>query len=709
MFSRLKKICMPTILRLGIFNILKVLLYRIFIYFKIIKLLCPSLNSNYSNYDLSLNQFFLVKNDNNKLMYSFDLAKLLDKANNLLDNKVCFFSNKLVKLQSVNKWIYDPYKNVEYNLSNNKHFSTIKDFEQDFTDVKILWELSRFSWILTYVRAYLVSKEKKYLDSLNLWFIDWVKCNPTNKGVNWKCAQEAAIRSLHVFLAFILLKEHMNVEYNDNLVKFFVQHCERINPTTFYASAQNNNHIISESVALYIISSWILTTDIKDKKIIAKAKSWQKKGLKLLEKNVNKLIFDDGGFAQYSTNYHRFLLSMLSIAEVFRQKLNLNKFSINFYDKSKKATDWLLKFVDGKSKKVANIGENDGSRLFILDSFDYQDYSSILQLSSYIFCGEKVYSEFGLHDEPFFWLKLNSIIGKNSKKDQIVCSKNSNSKDQQVANTYQAKVLSDSGFIIISQNNKHLPEDSWAQLRYPNFKFRPAHADILHFDLWHKGINIFKDGGTYTYADLKWRDYFSSCISHNTIQFDDRDQMPRIKRFLYGCWPKTLYKPKVVVESDNTLIVNVAYKDYKGAIHDRIIIKPNSVDLNASLRYKNLDDISSSQGNLKNISSSSWNSCSEYTGCSSTKNIWVIKDKISNFSNKAILRWRLANSNWEIKDNVCESDLAKIQIISDVKVNRMELVEGWESNYYMEKHSIQVLEVEVSRACTELTSQVELK
>jgi hypothetical protein len=32
--------------------------------------------------------------------------------------------------------------------------------------------------------------------------------------------------------------------------------------------------------------------------------------------------------------------------------------------------------------------------------------------------------------------------------------------------------------------------------------------------------------------------YFAGTASHNTIQFDDRDQMPRVSRFLFGDWLK---------------------------------------------------------------------------------------------------------------------------------------------------------------------------
>ena len=40
-------------------------------------------------------------------------------------------------------------------------------------------------------------------------------------------------------------------------------------------------------------------------------------------------------------------------------------------------------------------------------------------------------------------------------------------------------------------------------------KFRPSQADPLHFDLWLNGINLLRDGGTYTYSkSSRYLEYF---------------------------------------------------------------------------------------------------------------------------------------------------------------------------------------------------------
>ena len=76
--------------------------------------------------------------------------------------------------------------------------------------------------------------------------------------------------------------------------------------------------------------------------------------------------------------------------------------------------------------------------------------------------------------------------------------------------------------------------------RYPNYQFRPSHSDALHIDFWLRGQNLFRDSGTYGYFSKDISDsYFESTEAHNTVQFDYRDQMPRLGRFLYGKWIET--------------------------------------------------------------------------------------------------------------------------------------------------------------------------
>lgn len=106
--------------------------------------------------------------------------------------------------------------------------------------------------------------------------------------------------------------------------------------------------------------------------------------------------------------------------------------------------------------------------------------------------------------------------------------------------------------------------ESWAVLRLPGSRFRPAHADLLHLDLWRGGRNLLCDGGTGAYnpppGAAWWLDHFPSVAAHNTIQFDAQPQIPRVGRFLMGPWPE-----------GGTLPMGGWVRDAAGNRHERTI------------------------------------------------------------------------------------------------------------------------------------------
>ncbi len=78
----------------------------------------------------------------------------------------------------------------------------------------------------------------------------------------------------------------------------------------------------------------------------------------------------------------------------------------------------------------------------------------------------------------------------------------------------------------------------WAVLRTPGGRHRPAHADLLHLDLWRDGVNLLRDSGSGVYNRAWWSRWFPSTRAHNTATFDGAEQMPRFGRFLIGPWPR---------------------------------------------------------------------------------------------------------------------------------------------------------------------------
>jgi len=542
----------------------------------------------------------------------------------LLEGKVRYFSRQLFDVGSPPNWFIDPESGRIF--SNASHWSGIDDFSN--SDIKLVWEASRFQWLVLASQGYASTKDNTYINLINYWLDDWSKNNPINQGVNWKCGQEASLRVINLLISSYILGEHINPK--SSLVQMVREHCRRISKTLHYAIAQNNNHGTSEVSALFIAGAWINFIGQSDNE----SNKWLRRGRAGLEERVNHLVMNDGTFSQYSTNYHRLFLDSMSLVELFRVKFEQGQFSKKYKLKINLAIDWMWQLTEQGTGNIPNLGANDGAQLLQLSGSDYRDFRPSIQFSSVLFRGYRVYD-----DE-----KCNGILKWLNISVTETPRKKTNKK---------SKIFKDGGFMsLIGVGCNGL-------FRYPEFKFRPSQADLLHLDIMSDGMIIVGDGGSYSYnKGERWLNYFSGIESHNTIQFDKSNPMPRLSRFLFGEWPKVKHYS---FNSDNkSTTVSAKYIDHLGRSHERMVSVENRV--------------------------------------------WTINDKISGFSNCAILRWRLGKSEWTVKGNQATSKVAKINIhVGSSEIAYMKLARGFESIYYNEVLDIDVLEIKLNKPCAVTT------
>tara|TARA_R110000822_G_scaffold30475_1_gene88815 strand:- start:4895 stop:6745 length:1851 start_codon:yes stop_codon:yes gene_type:complete len=529
---------------------------------------------------------------------------------------------------SVPNWLAGCYTGQVVPLA-GREWWRIPDFDSSVGDIKTVWEASRFDWVLACVQNHIAGDIAAH-QRLETWLSDWLVHNPPYKGPNWKCGQEASIRVMHLAMAAQMLGETASSQ--KALLQLVRAHLLRIAPTIQYAMAQDNNHGTSEAAALFIGGSWLeLNGD-------QQGHAWVKLGRKWLENRAARLIEVDGSFSQYSLNYHRVMLDTFCMVEVWRLKHGLSKFSSRFNERAKAATHWLTLMIQASNGDGPNLGANDGARLLPLTDTDYRDYRPSVQLASVLFKQARAYEGDGSWNMPLAWLdiKLPSAILPPPVSTQF-----------------------DQGGYMVLRNGP-----SMAMLRYPRFRFRPSQADALHLDLWIDGENWLRDAGSYSYnTEPQWLEYFPGTAAHNTVQFDDRDQMPRLSRFLFGDWLKTSsLEPLDFLNNEQSFAAG--YQDKQSCKHRRRVVMADS-----SL---------------------------------------VVTDDVSGFQRRAVLRWRLRPGDWKLdaSTQTLKLDGFSLKVAADVPLLRFELVEGWESRYYLQKTALPVLEVEIDQP-TRLVSTFE--
>lgn len=501
----------------------------------------------------------------------------------------------------------------------------IADFDPAVGDIKLVWEGSRFDWVLALAQR-TRNGEPGALEQLNAWVADWCASNPPYLGSNWKCGQEASIRVMHLAMAALILGQHQ--QSAPGLLALLRLHLARIAPTIGYAVAQDNNHGSSEAAALFMGGSWLAAHGEPQ------GRRWARAGRRWLENRVQRLIAADGSFSQHSLTYHRMMLDTLCMAEVWRARLSLPAFSNAFYGRARVAAGWLFHMVDPDSGDGPNLGTNDGARLLQLSDGDYRDFRPSVQLAASLFCGARAYHDQGEWNLAAQWLDVSLPAAQLAPA--------------------MSKVFDHGGFAVLRCG------PAMAMLRYPRFRFRPAQADALHVDLWLGAANLLRDAGSYSYnAESQWSAYFPGTGAHNTVQFDERDQMLRWSRFLYADWLCTS-ATSGLAESGAGLHFSAAYAGRQGESHTRELV----------------------------------------LGAAGL----LVRDRVAGFTSRAVLRWRLAPGAWRIEGHSVRLGDHVLAVTASVPLARFELVEGWESRYYLEKSAVQVLEIEINIP-GELTSE----
>ncbi len=607
--------------KLGILNVIYVIWYRLSLKTGIRKLWFKTKIFN-------INEPFYLEIDKKKADYPEEWKnQLLTDANKIVSGEFRYYAFHWKNIGTPPDWFVNPFNQTSY-PDTHKHWTELPDFSKVVGDIKNIWEASRFEWVVTFARAYAISGNSEYLNTLNKYLEHWIRNNPLNIGPNWKCGQEVSVRIFNLINAAFILNQHNNP--SDTLKEIVYNSLLRIRKNIRYAIAQDNNHGTSEAAALFIGGGWLEKLNLKD---YPQSIEFAKTGRYWLENRVNKLIAKDGSFSQHSVTYHRVMLDTLSFAEFWRQQLGGSSFSKEFYQKSQAATKWLYFVTDEYSGNAPNLGSNDGAMFLNCHTCDYRDFRPSLQFAIAVF-QQAVFFENGPWNEPLYWFEINNSYLKKS-----VLKK-------------QSDLMN--GYLVV-QNQK-----SWAMVRLPYFKFRPAHNDVFHFDLWFRGKNICHDTGSYSYnpdieegsIDLKSVHY------HNTVSFDGHEQMPKISRFLLGRWIKP-YRIGSLQKINDQYYWSGAYTDSMKNSHQRKIIMQGSK--------------------------------------------WEIEDRVSGKFNQAFIGYNLINDDYHLKENEVIASWGKIVITgsSDIK-----LVDSFTSEYYMEKHACKRLIISTSSGHTVKTTFV---
>jgi hypothetical protein len=408
------------------------------------------------------------------------------------------FSHQLVEVGRPDRWTRSVL--TGYSTDPYAHWSRLRDTGSD--DIKGVWELSRFSFAYALVRAWLRDGADRHVELFWSTFEDWMTRNPPNRGPNWMCGQEAALRLIAVTFALQAFRDHPATT-DARLVlaaRLADATSRRIQFHFGYALSQQNNHGISEAIGLQTAATfWPSLAGASDRYRI---------GMQALAGQCAELIGPDGGFSQHSSNYHRLLLQLLTWSEVVERSVR-DTLPEAVRAKAIAATDFLATLMETDGT-VPRYGCDDGANLFPLSGCPFEDFRPAVGAALALFKGERLSS--GPWDETALLL-LGPVAA---------------SADPAVRPPAE---FHDAGVFQLRHARGTL------FFRAPSeFRTRPSQADQLHVSLRWDGEWIAEDPGSYSYNAPGGWDGFAGSRFHNVATVGDFDAMRRAGRFLWLPW-----------------------------------------------------------------------------------------------------------------------------------------------------------------------------
>jgi hypothetical protein len=542
----------------------------------------------------------------------------------LRHGKIRFFSHLDQELGWPPTFNVDPIHQLPW--PTHRHWSTFHQFDPKLSDIKCIWEASRFAF--AYLLARQALREGQDWPAAVFWdlFEHWDRQNPYGWTVQWACGQEVSFRLfawLFATAAFVRIGIQIPAERLQRMTQLVWYAARHVDKNINYARSQNNNHAISEGVALWTVGA--LFPEFRQ------STAWRRKADRILAAEIRRQVYDDGSYVQHSLNYHRVMMDDLLWVIVLSRRAGA-PLPPEVQDRFGRAAGWLEQMVDPASGRAPNYGANDGSLVLPLDTCDYLDYRPTVQAARLLLDGRRAF-EPGPWDEKALWL-----LGESVLKSEV-----------QPPARPAATSFAHGGYYILRGT------DSWGMIRCHSYRDRPAHADMLHFDLWYRGVNVLRDAGSYLYyCQAPWMHYFPSTAAHNTVEVDGQDQMVKGPRFLWFRWTRSRVRQLDLSSDGRSGRIECEHYGYRRlpgrVVHRRTIGRDGDV--------------------------------------------WIIADDLlGTGQHEAALRWRLCPAEWRRGDGLWEATVAGTDLAIAVSAPwECQLVagkenppEGWESLYYAVK------------------------
>ncbi len=220
-------------------------------------------------------------------------------------------------------------------------------------DHKVIWELNRHQHLVTLAKAWLLTRDEKYVRELIAQWHSWIDANPYPVGINWGSALEVAFRSLSwMWVDHLLADAPDYAEFRAELLSalaFHEHYIERYLSTYF----SPNTHLLGEAVAMFFLGTLYPQ--------MPQSARWKSEGWQIVLREAKRQVRPDGVYFEQSLYYHVYALDFFLYARMLAA-VNGKPIPAAYDDVLNKMLNVLAALA--QAGPAEGFGDDDGGRLF---------------------------------------------------------------------------------------------------------------------------------------------------------------------------------------------------------------------------------------------------------------------------------------------------------------------------------------------------------
>ena len=423
---------------------------------------------------------------------------IVARANRIVDGRFDLLGFKNLSFGDPIDWHLDP---VTGRRSPLVHWSLVDELDASIGgDQKIVRELSRHQYFITLGQAYWLTDNELYAQTFASHLASWMNENHPKLGTHWGSSLEIAFRSISWLWSFYFFKDSpsLSAELFAAALKFLylnARHIELFLSTYF----SPNTHLTGEALGLYHIGT--LLPEFKE------ANRWRETGRKILLKQLEHHVRNDGVYFEQSSYYHRYTTDFYTHF-LLLARLNHDELPGIVESKLTALMDHLM-YITRPDGTTPFFGDDDGGRLMFFDKHNANDFGATLSNGAALFERPDYKFVAGELRQETLWLVGARDFEKLERLDRVAPA--------QCSVAFPA-----SGYYVMrdgwDSNASFLLFDCG---EHGILNCGHSHSDALAFELAARGRTLLIDPGTHTYTGSKeLRDWFRSTAAHNTVTVD---------------------------------------------------------------------------------------------------------------------------------------------------------------------------------------------